>query len=85
GTLYTAKGTASMLVPVASLLSAVGGWNAVFICAAGISIAAAIAAKFLLAPMRKRWINNTVEQTSKSVDASFQATWSETPRNSSAR
>jgi OFA family oxalate/formate antiporter-like MFS transporter len=59
GTLYTAKGTASMLVPVASLLSAVGGWNAVFICAACISIAAAVSAKFILAPMRKRWITNT--------------------------
>ncbi len=58
GTLYTAKGTASMLVPVASVLSAVGGWNAVFICAAVISIAAALSAKFVLAPMRKRWISN---------------------------
>jgi len=60
GTLYTAKGTASMLVPVASVLSAVGGWNAVFICAAVISIAAALSAKFVLAPMRKRWISNTM-------------------------
>jgi OFA family oxalate/formate antiporter-like MFS transporter len=59
GTLYTAKGTASMLVPLASILSANGGWNSVFICAAVVSIAAAVSAKFILAPMRKRWIDNT--------------------------
>ena len=61
GTLYTAKGTAAMLVPVASLLSANGGWSTVFISAAVISIAAAICAKFVLAPMRKRWIENSGE------------------------
>jgi OFA family oxalate/formate antiporter-like MFS transporter len=59
GTLYTAKGTAAMLVPIASLLSANGGWNTVFISAAVISIAAAVSAKFVLAPMRKRWIENS--------------------------
>src|SRR6185437_10354435 len=59
GTLYTAKGTASMLVPIASLLSANGGWGTVFISAAVISIAAAVSAKFILAPMRKRWIENS--------------------------
>ncbi|MDR5752998.1 oxalate/formate MFS antiporter, partial [Caballeronia sp. LZ024] len=82
GTLYTAKGTASMLVPVASLLSAVGGWNAVFICAAGISIAAAIAAKFLLAPMRKRWINNTALAYE---NASFEVPAEARPASSSGR
>ena len=55
GTLYTAKGTASMLVPLASVLSAIGSWNAVFIAAATISIVAGLSAKFILAPMRKRW------------------------------
>jgi len=60
GTLYTAKGTASMLVPIASVLSANGGWGTVFISAAVVSIAAAVCAKFVLAPMRKRWIENTV-------------------------
>jgi OFA family oxalate/formate antiporter-like MFS transporter len=59
GTLYTAKGTASMLVPIASVLSANGGWSTVFISAAVISIAAAVSAKFILAPMRKRWIENS--------------------------
>ena len=58
GTLYTAKGTASLLVPVASLLSATGGWNLVFIVAAVITIAAGVSAKFILAPMRARWIES---------------------------
>jgi OFA family oxalate/formate antiporter-like MFS transporter len=58
GTLYTAKGTASLLVPLASVLSTGGNWDNVFIFAAVISIIAAILAKVLLAPMRKR----TIEQ-----------------------
>ncbi|WP_028228312.1 oxalate/formate MFS antiporter [Paraburkholderia ferrariae] len=56
GTLYTAKGTASLLVPVASVLSATGGWSAVFVAAAVITIAAGVSAKFVLAPMRARLI-----------------------------
>jgi OFA family oxalate/formate antiporter-like MFS transporter len=58
GTLYTAKGAAALLVPLASVLSASGGWNLVFIVAAAISIIAAISAKLILAPMRKRFIAN---------------------------
>jgi len=87
GTLYTAKGTASMLVPLASVLSAIGSWNAVFIAAAVISIAAGLCAKFVLAPMRKRWIENTVAQTSSSgsMDASFKAAWVDAPSKSSAQ
>ncbi|MEA3098209.1 oxalate/formate MFS antiporter [Caballeronia mineralivorans] len=64
GTLYTAKGTASILVPLASVLSAIGSWNAVFITAAVMTIAAGLCAKFVLAPMRKRWIDNTVTEAS---------------------
>ncbi|HWX02286.1 oxalate/formate MFS antiporter [Collimonas sp.] len=56
GTLYTAKGTAALLVPLTSVLSAGGAWNRVFIAAAAITIAAGLAAKFVLAPMRKRWV-----------------------------
>src|SRR5471032_2620997 len=58
GTLYTAKGTASLLVPLASVLSAGGNWDRVFVAAAAITIAAAIAAKFILAPARKRFIES---------------------------
>jgi OFA family oxalate/formate antiporter-like MFS transporter len=64
GTLYTAKGTASMLVPLASVLSAIGSWDAVFITAAVMTIAAGLCAKLVLAPMRKRWIDNTVAEAS---------------------
>jgi OFA family oxalate/formate antiporter-like MFS transporter len=61
GTLYTAKGTAALLVPVASVLSATGGWSAVFIVAAIITIAAGVSAKFILAPMRQRLIEQNGE------------------------
>lgn len=61
GTLYTAKGTASLIVPIASVLSAAGGWNAVFIASAVITIAAGISAKVILAPMRHRLIESAGE------------------------
>jgi OFA family oxalate/formate antiporter-like MFS transporter len=57
GTMYTAKGTASLLVPLASYLSAGGNWDRVFLFAATISILAGLAAKFVLSPMRKAYIN----------------------------
>lgn len=56
GTLYTAKGTASLLVPFASVLSAGGNWDRVFILSAVISIVAGVSAKFILAPMRAAFI-----------------------------
>jgi MFS transporter, OFA family, oxalate/formate antiporter len=65
GTLYTAKGTASLLVPVASILSATGGWSAVFIAAAVITIAAGISAKFIIAPMRQRLIEQSTEESNE--------------------
>jgi OFA family oxalate/formate antiporter-like MFS transporter len=58
GTLYTAKGTASLLVPLASVLSAGGNWDRAFIFAASITIAAALAAKFVLLPMRRKFIES---------------------------
>src|SRR5262249_18645152 len=55
GMLYTAKGTASLLVPLANVLtSATGTWNAVFIVAALLNIAAAVLALVALNPMRTR-------------------------------
>ena len=56
GTLYTAKGTASLLVPLASVLSVGGNWNRVLVFAATIAIIAGLVAKFVLAPMRARFI-----------------------------
>lgn len=56
GTLYTAKGTASLLVPLGSVLVTAGNWDNVFIVTASLTITAALLAKFVLAPMRKRFI-----------------------------
>ncbi|SOE48931.1 MFS transporter, OFA family, oxalate/formate antiporter [Burkholderia sp. D7] len=63
GTLYTAKGTASLLVPLASVLSAGGSWDTVFISAAAVAIIAGVSAKLVLAPMRERWIANAVSES----------------------
>jgi OFA family oxalate/formate antiporter-like MFS transporter len=52
GLLYTAKGTASLLVPLANLLAAANGWLAVFIVAALMNAAAAIMALAVLKPLR---------------------------------
>jgi OFA family oxalate/formate antiporter-like MFS transporter len=53
GMLYTAKGTASLLVPLANVLtSATGSWHAVFYVAAILNIVAAVMAVFVLKPMR---------------------------------
>jgi OFA family oxalate/formate antiporter-like MFS transporter len=53
GLLYTAKGTASLLVPLANLLvAASGGWQAVFVVAALMNAAAAIMALAVLRPLR---------------------------------
>jgi OFA family oxalate/formate antiporter-like MFS transporter len=54
GLLYTAKGTASLLVPLSSMLAAAtGGWHAVFIVASAMNAVAALMAWFVLRPMRK--------------------------------
>ena len=58
GTLYTAKGTGSLLVPLASYLSTGGNWNAVFLLCAVIAIAAGVMAKVVLAPMRRNYIHS---------------------------
>ena len=55
GMLYTAKGTASLLVPLANVLtSATGSWHAVFYVAAILNIIAAVMALAVLRPMRRR-------------------------------
>ncbi len=56
GTMYTAKGTAALLVPLASAMSAGGNWDRVLIAAAAIAIVAGVSAKLFLAPMRRRCI-----------------------------
>src|SRR6478609_8958647 len=58
GLMYTAKGTASLLVPLANVLvAAKGNWHAVFITAATLNIIAALAAMAVLKPMRAAYTN----------------------------
>jgi OFA family oxalate/formate antiporter-like MFS transporter len=55
GLLYTAKGTASLLVPFTSVLTAMSGsWHLVFYIAAAMNIVAAVLAMIVLKPMRTR-------------------------------
>ena len=55
GLLYTAKGTAALLVPFSSILTqSTGSWHAVFYAAAAMNILAAILALLVLKPMRER-------------------------------
>jgi OFA family oxalate/formate antiporter-like MFS transporter len=50
GLLYTAKGTASLLVPVANVWSKTNGWSGVFYVAAGLNFAASLIALLILKP-----------------------------------
>jgi OFA family oxalate/formate antiporter-like MFS transporter len=60
GMLYTAKGTASLLVPLSSVLAAAtGGWHAVFIVASVMNAIAALMAWFVLRPMRRAHIEKS--------------------------
>ena len=55
GLLYTAKGTASLLVPLANVLQvATGSWKVVFLVAAALNIVAAVMALVVLKPMRTK-------------------------------
>src|SRR6059058_931972 len=56
GMLYTAKGTASLLVPLASLVATTYGWQAVFVIAVGLNATAALLALFVIKPMRRAFI-----------------------------
>jgi MFS transporter, OFA family, oxalate/formate antiporter len=57
GMLYTAKGTASLLVPLGNVLAAsTGSWNAVFVVASVMNAVAALMAWFVLKPMRRRFM-----------------------------
>ena len=67
GLLYTAKGTASLLVPLSSVLAtATGGWHAVFIVASILNAVAALMAWFVLRPMRRAHIDAAAESAAVS-------------------
>src|SRR4029077_21097354 len=59
GMLYTAKGTASALVPLASLAAAAYGWSAVFAIAVAFNLSAALLALFVLKPLRARFLRRS--------------------------
>jgi len=55
GLLYTAKGMAALVIPLANLLPAgTGSWRIVFMIAAALDLMAAILALVVLKPLRKR-------------------------------
>ena len=59
GLLYTAKGTAALLVPFGNVITtSTGSWTAVFVIAASLNIVAAVMALFVLKPMRVRAMAN---------------------------
>jgi OFA family oxalate/formate antiporter-like MFS transporter len=63
GLLYTAKGTASLLVPLSSVLAAAtGGWQAVFIVASALNAVAALMAWFVLRPMRRAQMDRSARE-----------------------
>jgi OFA family oxalate/formate antiporter-like MFS transporter len=71
GLLYTAKGTAALVVPLANIAATqFGNWDAVFIAAAFVNAVAAIMALTVLKPMRLR----TLEQSASHELAAKQRT-----------
>jgi len=60
GLMYTAKGTASLLVPLGNvLMTATGTWLAVFVIGATMNILAALLALFVLKPMRAKYTSKS--------------------------
>ena len=58
GLLYTAKGTASLLVPVGSLIAgSTGNWYPIFILAIAFDWIGALLALFALKPLRTHWLS----------------------------
>src|ERR1700693_4350189 len=72
GMLYTAKGTASLLVPLASVVASHYGWQAVFVIAVALIATAALLALFVIKPMRRAFIlgsEATADATARDVKA----------------
>jgi OFA family oxalate/formate antiporter-like MFS transporter len=62
GLLYTAKGTAALLVPFTSVIAANGGWHVVFYAAATLNLLAATTALLVLKPLRARMSRRAAAQ-----------------------
>jgi OFA family oxalate/formate antiporter-like MFS transporter len=72
GMLYTAKGTASLLVPLASIVAKDFGWQAVFVIAVALNATAALLAIFVMKPMRRNFIMGheaTAEAAARNIRA----------------
>jgi MFS transporter, OFA family, oxalate/formate antiporter len=64
GLMYTAKGTAALLVPLANVAAKGGDWHTVFMTSAGLAIAAAVLAIAVLKPMRNAYTNRLMSSAS---------------------
>ncbi|MEM5434432.1 oxalate/formate MFS antiporter [Paraburkholderia diazotrophica] len=72
GLLYTAKGTAALLVPFTSIVTAAtGSWHAVFMLASGMAAVAALLALFVLKPMRRAYV---LQHAEPSLEMPYEST-----------
>ena len=69
GMLYTAKGTASLMVPFASLVASNYGWHWVFFIAMSLNAIAALLALFVVKPVRKAFILGHQDEPAQAVAA----------------
>jgi MFS transporter, OFA family, oxalate/formate antiporter len=70
GMLYTAKGTAALLVPLASIIASNFGWQAVFVVAVALNATAALMAIFVIKPMRRAFIlGHEATENARATDA----------------
>lgn len=67
GMLYTAKGTASLLVPLASVISTAYGWKAVFVVAVALNATAALTALLVIKPLRRSFILGKEAESTKAA------------------
>jgi OFA family oxalate/formate antiporter-like MFS transporter len=64
GLMYTAKGTASIFVPISSvIMAASGSWESVFFIGCGMNAVAAVMAWYVLRPMRAKFIDSVASTT----------------------
>jgi len=67
GLLYTAKGSAALLVPLSSTLAEWSGWFAVFLIASALNAVAAAMALFVLKPLRARMRTGDTEASFRAL------------------
>jgi OFA family oxalate/formate antiporter-like MFS transporter len=70
GMLYTAKGTAALLVPFGSVLAKNYGWQSVFMVAVACNSIAALLAVFVIRPLRRAHIERSNEMAASGLTAS---------------